>query len=204
MESIRDDVIGGFNAFLGEQKKVPSAATLTLVQFDSQAPYEVLHHIKPLANIPELSSDTYVPRASTPLLDAVGRGINDLNAQIARMPEIDKPGKVIFVIITDGMENASCEFTREQVSKMISDNETNNKWEFVFLSADFAAFNEAQALGFSIGKTAYFNKTGKSSRDALHFMSDKVSKSRMYGAPMEDFTDEERKAMIDTENKNDD
>ena len=78
MESIRDDTIGGFNAFLNEQKQQPSKATLTLVQFDSQDPYEVIHQVKTIKEVPELTKETYVPRATTPLLDAIGRGINDL------------------------------------------------------------------------------------------------------------------------------
>jgi len=68
MESIRDDTIGGFNTFLEQQKAVPGAATLTLVQFDTQDPYEVIHPFKSIGEIPELNRETYVPRASTSLL----------------------------------------------------------------------------------------------------------------------------------------
>src|ERR1043165_4100560 len=82
MESIRDDTIGGFNAFLNAQKDAPGQATLTLAQFDSQDPYEIVHHFKPLGEVPELTRETFVPRASTPLLDAIGRGINDLEKSL--------------------------------------------------------------------------------------------------------------------------
>jgi hypothetical protein len=87
MQTIRDDTIGGFNAFLEDQKKQPGQATLTLVQFDSEDPYEVIHDFKPIADIPPLTRETFVPRASTPLLDAMGRGINDLEKRIADLPE---------------------------------------------------------------------------------------------------------------------
>jgi hypothetical protein len=97
MESIRDDTIGGFNVFLNEQKQQPSKATLTLVQFDSQDPYEVIHQVKPIKEVPELTKETYVPRATTPLLDAIGRGINDLEKCLADMKEDNRPSKVVFV-----------------------------------------------------------------------------------------------------------
>lgn len=77
METIRDDMIGGFNAFLEKQKAEPGTATLTLVQFDSQDPYDIIHRFKPIEDVPKLTRKTYVPRASTPLLDALGRGIKD-------------------------------------------------------------------------------------------------------------------------------
>ena len=93
MESIRDDTIGGFNAFLGEQKAQKGKATLTLVQFDSQDPYEVVHRFKPIKEVPELTRETYVPRATTPLLDALGRGINDLEKSLADMAKKDRPRK---------------------------------------------------------------------------------------------------------------
>ena len=72
MEPIRDDIIGGFNSFLEQQKAEPGHATLTLVQFDSEDPYEVIHSFEPLDEIPKLSRETFIPRASTPLFDAVG------------------------------------------------------------------------------------------------------------------------------------
>src|SRR5215211_8496284 len=102
MESICDDTIGGFNAFLKAQKAEPSLATLTLVQFDSQDPYEIVHRFKPLPEIPELTRETFVPRASTPLLDAMGRGINDLEKSLIDLTENERPSRV--VIITDGQE----------------------------------------------------------------------------------------------------
>src|ERR1035438_2609360 len=87
MESIRDDTIGGFNTFLEQQKAEPGMATLTLVQFDTQDPYEVIHRFKRIQEVPALTRETFVPRASTPLLDALGRGINDLEAGIGQLKE---------------------------------------------------------------------------------------------------------------------
>src|SRR5688500_13259376 len=121
MESIRDDTIGGFNAFLNAQKAETGVATLTLVQFDSQDPYEIVHRFKPLSEIPELTRETFVPRASTPLLDAMGRGINDLEKSLSDLPETERPSRVVMVTITDGQENSSRVFRKDQVGKMIRD-----------------------------------------------------------------------------------
>jgi len=145
MESIRDDTIGGFNAFLKAQKAEPSLATLTLVQFDSQDPYEIVHRFKPLPEIPELTRETFVPRASTPLLDAMGRGINDLEKSLIDLTENERPSRV--VIITDGQENASREFRKDQVEKMIKEKQEKANWQFVFLSADLNAIGEALQSG---------------------------------------------------------
>jgi hypothetical protein len=93
MESIRADTIGGFNAFLKQQQAEPGTATLTLVQFDSGNPYEVIHGFAPIRTVPELTERTFVPRGTTPLFDALGRGINHLDRCIAEIAEDDRPQK---------------------------------------------------------------------------------------------------------------
>ena len=147
MEAIRDDTIGGFNAFLNAQKAAPGMATLTLVQFDSQDPYEIIHRFKPLAQVAELTRETFVPRASTPLLDAMGRGINDLEKSLADLKEAEGPARVVMVIITDGQENASREFRKDQIEKMIREKQEKLDWQFVFLSADLNAIGDAIQSG---------------------------------------------------------
>ena len=146
MESIRQDTIGGFNAFLSEQQAQPSPATLTLVQFDSQDPYEVLQSFTPIGMVPPLTPATFVPRASTPLLDAIGRGINDLAARLDALTADQRPAKVVFVIVTDGQENASREFTGEKVRAMLSERRKAG-WQFVFLSADETAIRDGGCVG---------------------------------------------------------
>ncbi|MGL4650756.1 MAG: vWA domain-containing protein, partial [Caldilineaceae bacterium] len=121
MESIREDVIGGFNALLREQQATEGLATLTLVQFDTQNPYEVIHAFTLVQAVSPLSHATYAPRASTPLLDAIGRGIKDLEQQLVAMKADNRPEHVMMVIITDGMENASREFSAERVRAMIAE-----------------------------------------------------------------------------------
>ena len=118
MEAIREDVIGGSISFVQEQQKQTGQATLTPgSQFDSQDPYEIVHRVQPIQTIPPLTRETYTPRASTPLLDAMGRGINDLERSIAGMKEDERPDNVVMAIITDGQENYSREFTKDQIVK---------------------------------------------------------------------------------------
>jgi hypothetical protein len=193
MESIRDDTIGGFNAFLNEQKQQPGKATLTLVQFDSQDPYEVIHQVKTIKEVPELTKKTYVPRATTPLLDAIGRGINDLEKCLADMKEDDRPSKVVFVVITDGQENASREFRRDQILKMINEKEKQNNWQFVFLSADLNAINDAMDHGFKAKAAMAFDQTGVGVQNAWASVSQNIADYRSSKAKDVSFSEEDRK-----------
>jgi hypothetical protein len=171
MQSIRDDTIGGFNVFLAENKNQPGKCTLTLVQFDSQDPYEIIHQFKPLDEVPDLTHETYVPRASTPLLDALGRGINDLEQQLSLLDAGKKPAGVVFVVVTDGKENASREFSRDQIIKMIADKQEKDEWQFVYLSADLDAINEAAQHGFRDRSVMGFDKTSIGSKAAWDSLS---------------------------------
>ena len=173
MESIRADIVGGFNTFLGEQQQGEGEATLTLVQFDTGNPYEVLQDTQPIGLVPRLSTETFVPRGGTPLLDAMGRLITDVEAKLARLKEKSRPEHVVLAIITDGQENQSCEFNRQQVSGMLKKKEDDG-WKIVFLSADLAAINDAVADGVSFARSMAFDKTAKGTFDAMGAFSEKV------------------------------
>ncbi len=178
MESIRDDTIGGFNAFLNQQKAEPGFATLTLVQFDTQDPYEVVHRFRTLETVPELTRETYVPRAATPLLDAMGRGINDLESSLAKMEEPDKPARIVMVIITDGQENSSREFRKDQIEKMIKEKREKLDWQFVFLSADLAAIGDALATGIRAASAMAFDKNAQGTAAAWASASARIADYR--------------------------
>lgn len=192
MESIRDDTIGGFNAFLNQQKAEPDTATLTLVQFDTQDPYEVLHKFKPIEDVPELTRETFVPRAATPLLDAMGRGINDLENSLAEMKESEKPSRVIIVIITDGQENSSLEFRKDQIEKMIKEKQEKASWQFVFLSADLAAIGDALATGIHATSTMSYDKTSRGTKEAWISASMRIAAYRSGRSKDVSFTEEDR------------
>jgi hypothetical protein len=199
MEKIRNDTIGGFNAFLNEQKEQSGKATLTLVQFDTQNPYEVIHQFAAIKDINELSRATYVPRASTPLLDAIGRGINDLEERLTKLGE-ERPEKVVFVIITDGQENASREFKKDQIVKMINEKQEKDKWQFVFLSADLNSVNDALNYGFKGAATMSYDKTAKGASSAWSSLSSKIKGFRGGKAEEVAFDDEDR-AKQESESK---
>ena len=196
MESIRDDVIGGYNAFLAQQQAAPGSATLTLVQFDSQDPFEVLQADADLATVPPLTREQYVPRASTPLYDAIGRGILELEVALAKRRKADRPEQVIFVIVTDGAENASVEFDRARVRRLI-DAKTGLGWQFVFLSADLAAFEDAQAMGVDACSSLLFSKSKQGNDRAWELASGKVLESRRMPGKAVEFSEAERKSAAE-------
>lgn len=201
MESIRDDTIGGFNTFLVKQKAEPGAATLTLVQFDSQDPYEVIHRFKPIEDIPQLSRETYVPRASTPLLDALGHGINDLEKALYDIKEEDRPVKVVFVVVTDGQENSSREFRKDQIEKMIKEKTDKLDWQFIFLSADLAAIADAMSFGIHADKALLFGKNSKGVVGAFESLSERTSDFRSARKNKIGFEQNDRKHPDDPEKK---
>ena len=146
MASIANDTIGGFNQFVETQRKVPGQCTLSLTQFDSQS-IETVHDVKPLFEVPLLNALSYQPRGATPLYDAIGQTINGTGKFLKNLPENARPAKVIFVILTDGLENASREYNRDQVFDMIRHQTDAYKWQFVYLGAN----QDAMAVGASIG-----------------------------------------------------
>lgn len=192
MEPIRADVVGGFNAFLAEQQAAPGSASFTLVQFDSQDPFEVLHANVDLAGVPPLRLEQYVPRATTPLYDAIGRGILELEASLARLGQDERPQRVIFVIVTDGAENASREFNRARVTALI-EAKKGLGWDFVFLSADLDAFEDAGRMGVDYGSRVAFSKSKRGNDAAWAMTSQKIRERRSGEAEAIAFSEEERK-----------
>lgn len=194
MDSIRQDVIGGFNQFLAQQQAMPEPATFTFVQFDSQDPYEVLHRAVPITTAGPLMPQTYVPRASTPLYDAIGRGILDLEATLAAMPDGHRPSRIMFVIVTDGAENASREFSRARVMGLIAAKKSLD-WQFVFLSADLTSFEDARGMGVDSDARLHFDLSKHGNDAAWASMSEKVGKYRSGKAGKVAFDEGDRQAQ---------
>ena len=156
MEAVKDETISGFNYFLKEQKAAGDNASFTLVQFDSQST-DVVHEARPVRDVPNLNGDTYQPRGSTPLLDALGETINSTGRTLAAIPDPNRPDKVVFVVITDGEENASHKFTKSQVKEMIGHQTEKYNWQFIYLGANQDAFAEAGAVGIAMATAANFD-----------------------------------------------
>jgi uncharacterized protein YegL len=165
MESIRSDAVGGFNAFLEGQRKVPGTASVTLVLFDDQ--YEVVRENIDLKSVENLTDTTFVPRGSTALLDAIGRTINDVGARLSKTPEEQRPEKVMVCIVTDGLENASKEFSISKIKEMIEHQRNKYKWEFSFLAANQDAFLAAGYFGIAKQYTSNFQATAGGTKRAF-------------------------------------
>ena len=190
MSSIRDDTIGGINTFLADQQKLPSECNLTFTQFDDV--YEIVHHNVPLNRIKPLDQTTFVPRGSTALLDAIGRTINTVGVELATLPEEQRPGKVFFTIFTDGEENASKEFSREQVFEMIKKQREEFKWEFIFLAANQDAIQTSQTMGMGASSSMTCNSTSAGIKGTYDALSKKLGDVRLKRSSTVDFDDNDR------------
>lgn len=144
MSSIRKDVIGGFNTLLRDQQKEDGQCLVTYAQFDHE--YEEVFADEPIANVKPLTGETFVPRGQTALLDAWGRSMIALKSRIEALPENERPGQVIFVVITDGQENHSREFRRDKINEMVTKSKEAG-WAFTFLAAN----QDAVAVGGRYG-----------------------------------------------------
>lgn len=147
MFNLVSDTIGGFNSMIESQKKEPGEAYVTTVLFDDY--YELLHDHINLREIHPITDEEYYVRGCTALLDAIGKTINSIGARLNDTPEDERPDKVIFVIMTDGYENKSKEFTKSQVKEMVEHQQNKYSWTFMFLGSDIDAVAEAKSLGIN-------------------------------------------------------
>jgi hypothetical protein len=151
MHACRSDAEGGLNSFIAKQKELPGECTFTLVQFDTV--YEFVHKAIPLGTVPHCSLE---PRGNTALLDAVGRAIVETGERLRAMPENDRPALVVFVIVTDGQENSSREYTKARIKEMIEHQQNVYKWQFIYLGANQDAFAEAGDIGIRLAGAAHY------------------------------------------------
>ena len=169
MNAMKDEAIGGINAFLESQQKLPGEARLTLVLFDHE--YIVAHDGVPIKDVPPLDNHSYVPRGTTALLDAIGRTINTVGERLDRTPEPERPGKVIIAILTDGLENASQEFKRKEIFKMIKRQREVYSWEFIFLGAKQDAISTGAKMGIPIANAVTFSEAPGGTAQAFDAVS---------------------------------
>ena len=145
MAGLEADTIGGFNAMIEKQRKEPGEAVISTVLFDNET--EVIHDRIPLDRVPRLAEKEYYVRGCTALLDAVGGAIHHIGNVQKYAREEDRPGKTLFVITTDGLENASRRYTYDKVKAMIARQRERYGWEFLFLGANIDAAREAARFG---------------------------------------------------------
>lgn len=181
MDIIRDDIIGGFNAFVEEQRKIPGEAYVTLAQFDTGG-YDVMFERKPLASVPRLTRETFVPRAGTPLLDAIGRTVTQQGARFDRARADEKPEKVVLAIITDGLENSSVMFTKADVMALLKRQQEEWNWSVTYIGANQDAIQEGAAIGIARAQSLTFAACAGGVKGMTSALNAKISHERVYGS----------------------
>jgi hypothetical protein len=180
----------GINAFIAEQKELPGEALFSILQFDNTS--EWVFQGKPVKEVGHYKLE---PRGMTALLDAVGRAIKSTGQRLEAMPEADRPGLVIIAIVTDGLENISSEFTRDNIRKMIELQTNTYNWKFTYLGANQDAFAEAGSIGIPMGGAATY--TTSNSTLMYTAMGSQISTMRCMASSGKDasfeYTEEDRK-----------
>jgi Mg-chelatase subunit ChlD len=178
MESIASDVIGGFNQFLRDQKADGDDVRMTLVQFDNHDPFEILADASPIKKVKALTNTTFKPRGQTPLYDAVARGIIHARARQAEVRGGGGEGEtILFVIFTDGHENASREFNQRSVFEMIETAKAQD-WTFVFMGANQDSYDTGSRLGISADSVQNYKASREGSVAAFESLSAAMLKRR--------------------------
>jgi uncharacterized protein YegL len=176
MAGLESDTVGGFNAFVKKQSELEGETILTTVLFDDE--YEVLWNGIDAREV-KLTEKEYFVRGTTAMLDAVGKSIIDVGYRLSKTSEDRRPSKVIFVITTDGMENASREFTYEKVKELIRHQQEKYNWEFIFMGANIDAAKEADSLGIDIENSYNFEASHKGVESMYEMISESISEKRM-------------------------
>lgn len=171
MSSIRDDMVGGLNGLLEEQKKQPGLLTVSVVSFDNEV--ELSHRMAAPSGVTvELD-----PRGSTALYDAMGFGINTMASDIDALPEHARPSTVQVIVVTDGEENASGEYSGKLIKKLVTEKTKSENWDFVFLGANQDAVMKAAELGIGEGSALTYDAGSEGVKNmassANRYMSDR-------------------------------
>lgn len=166
MSNCVSDTIGGYNHYLEEQKKNKYNTKITTILFDDQ--YECLYKRTPIKNVKNLTNKEYFVRGCTALYDAIGKTINSLEKEINN-------NKVLFIITTDGLENASKEYHKEDIRKLIK---KHNNWEFLYIGAEIDSYAEGSSLGLKESNIANYEKS-KSGITRLYSSICKASSNMM-------------------------
>ncbi len=176
MSGLEADTIGGYNSMLDKQKKEEGEAIVSTVLFDDET--EILHDRKSLETVEKITDREYYVRGCTALLDAVGGAIHHIGHIQKEMPEEERPEKTLFIITTDGMENASRKYSYDKVKKMVEKKKKKNHWEFVFLGANIDAVEVAGRFGVAANRAVRYECDGAGTALNFNVMSRMVSCAR--------------------------
>ena len=183
MAGLEKDTIGGFNGMITKQRQEPGEAYVSTVLFDNES--VVVHDRVSLEKVPLLTEKEYYVRGCTALLDAVGGAIHHIGNVHKYAREEDRPEKTLFVITTDGMENASRHYSYEKVRAMIQKQQEKYGWEFLFLGANIDAAREAARFGIAPERAANYHADSIGTDVIYESVSDAVSQVRSCTAPLQ-------------------
>ena len=181
MGGLESDTIGGFNAMIEKQKKQDGICWVSTILFDNVS--EVLHDRLPLADVPAMTDRDYTVRGCTALLDAIGDAIHHIGNVHKYARKEDVPANTLFVITTDGMENASRRYSADQIRTMISRQKEQYGWEFLFIGANIDAIQTARHFGISADRAVNYNADAQGTRIVYESVGCAVSNLRAC-APM--------------------
>ncbi len=182
MSGLEMDTIGAFNSMLKKQRKEPGDAVVSTVLFDNQT--EVVHDRIAIADVPNLTERDYFVRGCTALLDAVGGAIHHIGNIHKYARKEDVPEKTLFIITTDGMENASHHYTYDKVSRMIKRQKERYGWEFLFLGANIDAAAEAKRFGIDESMAANYHCDQIGTALNYEAISEAITSVRASAAPL--------------------
>lgn len=193
MSGLEKDTIGGFNSMLDQQRKVDGECVITTVLFDNR--YELLHDRIDIRAVQPITGKEYFVGGSTALLDAIGKTIHKIGMAQKNTAEDYRAEKVMFVIITDGEENASRHFSSAQIQQMIQHQKERYGWEFIFLGANIDAVETAGRFGIDADRAVDYVPDGEGTELNFRMMSETVATFRECGAVPTACLDEIRKDM---------
>lgn len=186
MASRRQETIDGFNTFIEEQKKVDGRATVSLVQFDNE--FEDTERYDAMAfqgmdlhNVPRLMPNKFVPRGATALRDAIGLTVDNVGRRLSSMAEHERPSKVLIVIMSDGMENASKTYSQGRLRGMVTHQQDAYSWNFVFIGTNQDSVLTAGSYGINAGNAMNYDAERGGTTSAFLGMSKSVGAYRASG-----------------------
>ena len=176
MDEIKSDAIGGVNFFVKSQKEFQGETALSLILFNDN--YSVVYDGRDIKEIPMLDEKTYIPNGTTAMLDAIGTTIDRVGERLFKTPEPERPEKVVVAILTDGLENASKEYTYEQIAAKIKLQQETYNWDFVFLAANQDAVVAAEKIAIRQEDAVNFEASSQGTSEAFNLMEKMVSHKR--------------------------
>jgi uncharacterized protein YegL len=197
MASLTNDTVGGFNAMIEKQKKLEGECVVSCVLFDNGQ--KVIYDRVPLSEVRPMTEEDYTAGGCTALVDALGKSVKYIGNIHKHLREEDIPEHTIFVITTDGMENASREYSADKVRKMVSKKTEKNGWEFLYLAANIDAVETGAAIGIKKGRSANYKAGGAGTGLLYETVSNAIMGMRCCSAVSDDWAEELEK---DNRNRN--